>query len=92
MLEGLAPALPFHRRLGATNLWLFGPLVQRRLAAQPATDAALRTTIAATVIAGGDRDNVLPRRARAVVNLRVHPATRPRPPWPGCARWSPILW
>ncbi|GAB4284529.1 MAG: M20 family peptidase [Deferrisomatales bacterium] len=73
MLEALAPFLPLPLRLASANLWLFGPLVRARLERRPATAAALRTTAAPTVVQGGERDNVLPDRARAVLNLRVHP-------------------
>jgi carboxypeptidase PM20D1 len=55
------------------NLWLFGPLVTRQLAARPATDAAVRTTTAVTWLESGVKENVLPGRARAVVNFRILP-------------------
>src|SRR5207249_2113245 len=67
------PEMPFPYRLVFANRWLFGGLIARQLAAAPATNAALRTTTAATVIAGGIKDNVLPARARAVVNFRIKP-------------------
>lgn len=69
----LAPEMSFSSRLVMANLWLFEPLLKRRLAASPATDAWLRTTTAATVISGGVKDNVLPARARALVNFRLLP-------------------
>src|SRR5262249_44938538 len=58
------------------NLWLFRPLVLRILAAQPQTDALLRTTTAPTMLEGGPKENVLPQRARAVVNFRILPGDR----------------
>lgn len=51
----------------------FVRLVERRLAAQPATNALIRTTAAATVIRGGVKSNVLPQEATAIVNFRVMP-------------------
>jgi carboxypeptidase PM20D1 len=69
----LGPEMPFGQRLVFANLWLFGPVVERLLAAKPATNAALRTTTAATIVEGGVAENVLPPRARAVVNFRIRP-------------------
>jgi carboxypeptidase PM20D1 len=73
MLDYLGPELPFGLRIVFGNLWLFGPLVERRLAADPASDALLRTTTAVTIVEGGVKENVLPTRARAVVNHRILP-------------------
>jgi carboxypeptidase PM20D1 len=39
----------------------------------PALDAMLRTTIAPTLLEAGVKENVLPVRARALVNFRIHP-------------------
>lgn len=69
----LAPEMDFDKRLVLANLWLFEPLVIRDLATQAATDALIRTTVAPTMLAGSVKDNVLPARASAVVNLRLHP-------------------
>ena len=73
MLERLAPAMPFSRRLALTNLWLFRPLVSRRLLAEPQTAAMLRTTTAPTILQAGTKDNVLPPKATAVINFRISP-------------------
>jgi carboxypeptidase PM20D1 len=73
LFEAVAPEMPFGMRLLFANRWLFGPLIERQLSANPSTDAAIRTTTAVTIVEGGTRDNVLPRRARAVVNFRILP-------------------
>ena len=73
MLQALAPEMPFGQRLVLANLWLFGPLVKRMMLEDPAAAATVRTTTAATVIRGGDKENVLPQRAQAVVNFRILP-------------------
>jgi carboxypeptidase PM20D1 len=70
----LGPELSFPLRAVAANRWLFGPLLKLALSQAPATDAILRTTTAATLIDGGVKENVLPVRARAVVNFRIHPS------------------
>jgi carboxypeptidase PM20D1 len=71
--EFLGPEMALPQRALFANLWLFGPLVEHVLAGSPGTDALLRTTTAATMIEGGVKENVLPSRARAVVNFRIRP-------------------
>ncbi|HEV2864046.1 MAG TPA: M20 family peptidase [Pyrinomonadaceae bacterium] len=73
LLEHVGPEMPFSKRLVMANLWLFGPLVERKLAESPGTNAGVRTTTAATLIGGGVKENVLPSSARAVVNFRILP-------------------
>jgi carboxypeptidase PM20D1 len=72
-LEYLAPEMPFANRMFLANLWVFGPLALRQFGAEPASNARIRTTMAATVFQGGIKENVLPSRARAVVNFRILP-------------------
>jgi carboxypeptidase PM20D1 len=72
-LEILAPSMSFLPRVAFTNLWLTEPLVVRMLASQPAGNALVRTTTAPTMIEAGVKDNVLPAKARAVVNFRILP-------------------
>ncbi|MEX2397202.1 MAG: M20/M25/M40 family metallo-hydrolase, partial [Balneolales bacterium] len=71
--EAIAPQLPFSYRMAFSNLWLFGPLVKQQLNAIPATNAAMRTSIAPTIFESGVKDNVMPVFARAVINFRIHP-------------------
>ena len=73
LLTTVGAEMGFDRRLVLANLWLFEPLVIRELAAQPGTDALIRTTTAPTMLDAGVKDNVLPSEARAVVNFRLHP-------------------
>ena len=73
MFDVLGPEMTFGMRMALANLWLFGGLVERELAASPTTDAALRTTTAVTMMNGGTKDNVLPASGRAVVNFRIMP-------------------
>jgi carboxypeptidase PM20D1 len=67
----LAPEMPFAPRLMLANLWLFGPLLERQSAADPAGNARIRTTTAPTIFQAGIKENVLPHEARAVVNFRL---------------------
>lgn len=73
MIESLAPAVPFLQRMVYANLWLFEPVVRGVMEGSPAGAAQLQTTIAPTIIEGGNKENVLPPEARAVVNFRIHP-------------------
>ena len=73
MLEAVAPSLPFAKRLAMSNLWLFKPLVEKAMLAQPQSAAMLRTTTAVTMVSGGVKTNVLPIDASAVVNFRIRP-------------------
>jgi carboxypeptidase PM20D1 len=60
-------------RVVLSNRWLFGPLVLAQLEREPSTNAMLRTTTAITVIRGGNKENVLPGEAEALVNFRLIP-------------------
>lgn len=73
LCEAIGPELPFSGRIVLANLWLFSPLVERALARKPATDALIRTTTAPTMLEASPKENVLPQRARAVVNFRILP-------------------
>lgn len=73
MFQTLAPEMSGVSRLVLSNLWLFGPLVRKQLEAAPSTNAMLRTTTALTVVQAGNKDNVLPGRAEALVNFRLVP-------------------
>lgn len=73
MFNAVAPEMGFGQRAVFANLWLFGPLVMRKLAASPASNAMIRTTTAATMFEGSVKENVLPIKARAIVNFRLLP-------------------
>lgn len=73
LFDRIGPRLPFAQRAVFANLWLTRPLVIRKLAADPSTNAMVRTTTAATIFQAGTKDNVLPTRARAVINFRILP-------------------
>jgi len=75
-LDQLAPELPFPERLVLANRWLFGPLIEYAFSRVPALDAMQRTTTALTIFDAGVKENVLPARARAIANFRIHPDDR----------------
>ncbi|KIG14716.1 putative M20/M25/M40 family peptidase [Enhygromyxa salina] len=71
-LDTLGPEMHGPLKLVATNLWLFAPVMTRALLASSTTASSVRTTTAVTVIEGGVKANVLPPRARALVNHRIN--------------------
>ncbi|HYD75560.1 M20 family peptidase [Ramlibacter sp.] len=73
MFETLAPEMSGFQRVALSNLWLFGPVVQGQLEKAGSTDAMLRTTTALTILQAGNKDNVIPEAAQAVVNFRIMP-------------------
>lgn len=75
--EATADELPFFRRFVMKNLWLLAPLVMAGMENNIQAQAGMRTTIAATVIDGGVKPNVLPIKAEAVVNFRILPGETP---------------
>ena len=73
MFASIAPELGFGQRLALSNLWLLRPLIEPTLAKGAATNAMMRTTTAMTIVNAGNKENVLPGRAEAVVNFRILP-------------------
>lgn len=73
MLDAIAPATPFGMRFALANRWLTGSIVESQLGSSPTMAAAMRTTIAPTLINAGVKENVLPHSASAKVNFRIHP-------------------
>lgn len=73
LFEHAAPEVSLPLRLALSNIWLLKPILLRQFASLPSTNALIRTTTAATMIEGSPKANVLPQRARAVVNFRVLP-------------------
>ncbi len=73
MFDTVAPEMHGLQRVALSNRWLFGPLIRAQLERAPSTNAMLRTTTAITVVSGGNKENVLPGVAQALVNFRILP-------------------
>ncbi len=73
MLDFLGPEMPWPRRVALANRWLTAGLIDRQFAGKPSLNALIRTTMAATVVHGGETENVLPKHAEALVNVRLLP-------------------
>lgn len=72
-LESVAEVIPGPRGTLLRNSSLSAPLLRAVLTRSPQTNALIRTTMAATVIRGGVKSNVLPQEATALVNVRILP-------------------
>jgi carboxypeptidase PM20D1 len=70
-LERLGAGTNLGRAIMTANLWLFDPLIRREMDKSPWSRAMIRTTQAPTVFEAGVSDNVLPGKARAIINFRV---------------------
>lgn len=73
MFDTLAPEMRGAQRVLLSNLWLFGPLVERELEKSKSSNAFTRTTTALTVVQAGNKVNVVPAHAEAFVNFRLLP-------------------
>lgn len=73
MLRELAAHGSWALRIVFANLWLFRPVVIRIMQGDPETAAMVRTTYALTQLEGSPAHNVIPKRAKATVNVRVDP-------------------
>ena len=73
MFDAIVAEMNFGHRLIFRNLWLLESVVLSQMTDAPSTNAAVRTTMAPTVLRAGDRENVLPQEAVATVNFRIHP-------------------
>ena len=73
MFEFLGPEMSWTKRLALANLWLFDPLLKNQLTRSPLTNALVRTTMTPTIFHAGVKENALPTKASAVINLRLAP-------------------
>lgn len=73
MYDVLGRHMSFGARMGFANQWLLGGMVESTIAKIPAGNAMMRTTIAPTMLSASIKENVLPIRAVATVNFRLHP-------------------
>lgn len=71
--DAVAPEFGFVQKMLFANRWLFGPLLEGILSDAATTNAMLRTTTAPTMLSASIKENVLPTKAVATVNFRLHP-------------------
>lgn len=70
-LQAMAPYTDGKTRLGLNNINLFRKQVLRTLDEDQVTSAVIRTKLSPNIISGGASYNVLPKLAKAVVNIRL---------------------
>lgn len=74
LIQNLAPHSTFAYRLIFANLWAFAPLLDRITRKSGGElNALFRTTVAFTMMHGGETANVLPSSAELTMNVRVLP-------------------
>jgi carboxypeptidase PM20D1 len=73
LYRNIGPACPFWLRLGWSNIWLFGPLLEKMMDKDDETRAYIRTTGVLTIFHAGTEDNTIPEEADAYVNFRLLP-------------------
>lgn len=73
LFDYVGPEMDFGMRLVFANRWLFGPVIESELDKKNSTRASMHTTTAATIFKSGEKENVLPIKAYAVVNFRIMP-------------------
>lgn len=72
-MEALAPEMNGFNRFMLSNLWITEPLVRASMSHLPSSSAMMRTSTALTVFNAGEKSNVLPAKAAALVNFRIAP-------------------
>ena len=73
LFRAAAADMGFVNRMALANMWLFGGMVEGQLSRDGGANAMIRTTTAPTMLEGSVKENVLPQRATALVNFRLHP-------------------
>ncbi|WP_028979446.1 M20 family peptidase [Sporocytophaga myxococcoides] len=68
-----APEMEYPMKIVFANYKLLKPVITSQMGKTESTNASVRTTMAPTIFNAGTKENVLPMKARAVVNLRTLP-------------------
>lgn len=76
-MKTVGPEMPFTQKIAFANKALFKPLIYKVYQQSAAAAALIHTTQVPTMLQAGIKDNVVPTRARAVVNYRLLPGDAP---------------
>ncbi len=73
LMDAVGPEMPFLQRMAFANPWLFSGMIASTYEKTGAGNAMLHTTLVPTIIEGGIKDNVVPTKVKATINLRLLP-------------------
>ena len=73
MFQVLGPSFNWPLKIVMCNMWLLSGLVQKILSGKSKTASLVRSTTALTIFNAGTKANVVPNKARAIINHRIHP-------------------
>lgn len=76
-IECIGPELPFVQKMAFANTWLFKPIIYNVYEQSASGSALIHTTQTTTILQAGIKDNVIPKRAKAVLNMRLLPGDEP---------------
>lgn len=68
-----APEMKFPYKYIFSNLWCYQPLIKFILNGDSKTRASIESTLSTTIIKSGIKENVIPEKAEAIVNVRILP-------------------
>lgn len=77
LFDFAAPEMKFPLRVIFSNQWLFAPVIKSQMEKAPSSNAAIRTTMAFTMLEGSSKENVIPSKANALLNSRLLPGDTP---------------
>lgn len=69
----IGPFIPLWEQIAWHNLWLFGPILRRKMDRDDTSRAYIRTTSVVTIFNAGTEDNTIPEEATAYANFRLLP-------------------
>lgn len=77
LFEYSAPEMKFPFRQLFTNYDILSPAIISVMEKTPSGNASIRTTTAFTILQAGNKENVIPSEAKAIINVRIMPGTTP---------------
>ena len=73
LFDEIAPEMSFYKRFVFQHSSYFETLIKTKLALNNSTNALIRTTSATTLFHSGEKENILPNQASAIINFRILP-------------------
>lgn len=74
-IDELGPEMPALNKFVFANRFIFEPLILDIYEGSAAGNALVRTTLVPTIFNSGVKDNVIPRLAKATINIRILPGS-----------------